>query len=185
MFRGVWWAAVHGVKKSWTWLGTHAYTCALAAQEAFCLRLCQVLLMLQSETSSSGNTNCPHVTALHEIKSGSHCLRTYLKLSSMSSPGPACKPDSFLMAWITILKFTPVILSAGAHFPNSFTWQMQISSLLLTGSLTDLHAKLVTFSPCYLSALRIVLSQYHTYSFIHSSVSPTKQGACHFCNPNH
>ena len=40
MFRGVWWATVHGVEKSWTRLGTDACTCALAAQEAFCLRLC-------------------------------------------------------------------------------------------------------------------------------------------------
>ena len=153
--------------------------------EASCRRLCPGPVHLQSETSSSRNTNCLHVTALQEIQSGSHYLRTYLKHPSMSSHGPDCTPDSFLMAWITILKFTPVIFSARAHFPNFLTWQMQISSLLPTGSFIDLHAMSVIFSPCYPSVLRLVLSQYHTYSFIHSSVSPIKQGACHFCNPNH
>ena len=49
MDRGVWWATVHGVPKSWTWLNNWA--CPHAVYWSFCFHCCQKQLDIRSTSA--------------------------------------------------------------------------------------------------------------------------------------
>ena len=76
MDRGTWWAAVHGVAKSWTWLSTNAHL-------SVCLSVClsihpSHIFLIHSFTD--GHLGCLHVLAI--VNNTVITMRVYISLKS-------------------------------------------------------------------------------------------------------